>query len=321
MSVHVRGTGFQINVSHNGQRVRKMFDTYDEAAIGELQTRKAMKEGKPLPFAAENGTWTLKEAYKKVWQTYWADIEHKLWQARHMDKVIQFFGEDTLVTAITSEKVSEFVITLKAKGLANSTINHSLQSVRKVMKYCEINGKIEKKPVIQSLRLNNARNRYLYQDECTRLRQHSKGDLHDAIVLSLLTGVRVGELWRIRFRDVQKGFVYIAKSKNGDARSIPAHTQVMQIVERRREGNLDSSFLFTSHNIVRVPWDKLRYSLDLQDVVWHTLRHTFASHLIQSGVDVSVVKELMGHRRIETTMRYAKLAPKNFASAINQLEI
>jgi site-specific recombinase XerD len=95
----------------------------------------------------------------------------------------------------------------------------------------------------------------------------------------------------------------------------------MAIVERRREGNLDSGFLFTSHNIVRVPWDKLRYSLDLQDVVWHTLRHTFASHLIQAGVDVSVVKELMGHRRIETTMRYAKLAPKNFASAINTLEI
>jgi site-specific recombinase XerD len=323
MSVQARGTGFQMNVSHKGQRVRRMFDTYEDAVMCELQTKKAMKAGKPLPFESKSvhSTWTLKEAYNKVWQTYWSDCSTTQWQGRHMMKVLDYFKPTTLVTSISSAQVAEFVIMLKGKGLANSTINHSLQSLRKVMKYCEQNGKVEKIPVIQSLRLKNARTRYLFQEECTLLRQHSHGDLHDGIVLSLLTGVRAGELFRLRFRDVSKGFVYIEKTKNGDSRSIPAHPDVLKIVERRSRGRLDSDLIFTNTKMTRDKWLMVRNRLGLTDVVWHTLRHTFASHLIQSGVDVSVVKELMGHRRIETTMRYAKLAPKNFASAINALDI
>ena len=323
MSVQARGTGFQMNVSHKGQRVRRMFDTYEEAIVKAMQTKKAMREGKPLPFESQSKcyTWTLKEAYNKVWHTYWSDCSTTQWQARHMTKVMDYFGAKTLVTAISSEQVAEFVIKLRGKGLANSTINHSLQSLRKVMRFCEQNGKVTKIPVIQSLRLKNARTRYLFQEECIQLREAAYGDLYDGIVLSLLTGVRAGEMFRLRFRDVSKGFVYIEKTKNGDPRSIPAHSDVLEIVERRSKGKLDSDFIFTNHNMVRDNWLMVRNKLGWDDVVWHTLRHTFASHLIQSGVDVSIVKELMGHRRIETTMRYAKLAPKNFASAINSLDI
>ena len=51
----------------------------------------------------------------------------------------------------------------------------------------------------------------------------------------------------------------------------------------------------------------------------HTLRHTFASHLVMSGVDLPTVSKLMGHSDIETTMIYAHLAPEHLADAVNKL--
>jgi site-specific recombinase XerD len=51
----------------------------------------------------------------------------------------------------------------------------------------------------------------------------------------------------------------------------------------------------------------------------HTLRHTFASHLVMSGVDLLTVKKLMGHSDIQTTMIYAYLAPDHLAEAVDKL--
>ena len=63
-----------------------------------------------------------------------------------------------------------------------------------------------------------------------------------------------------------------------------------------------------------------RNILDLNGDVWHTLKHTTASRLVQKGVHLVSVKEIMGHSIIATTMRYAHLAPKNLQDAISVLE-
>jgi integrase len=126
-------------------------------------------------------------------------------------------------------------------------------------------------------------------------------------------------LWRIKFRHFNEGFLYIEKSKNGDPRSIPVHSQVQGIINRRFTGPDD--LMFPDTNVVREPWDKVRETLGWDDVVWHTLRHTFASLLAQGGTDMTVIMGLMGHRNLATTMRYAKLAPKNYREAITTLDV
>jgi integrase len=57
----------------------------------------------------------------------------------------------------------------------------------------------------------------------------------------------------------------------------------------------------------------------IRNFIWHSLRHTFASRLVMAGVDLRTVQELMGHRTITTTMRYAHLAPAHKAEAVERL--
>ena len=67
-------------------------------------------------------------------------------------------------------------------------------------------------------------------------------------------------------------------------------------------------------------WDRIHYILKLDDGVWHVLRNNTASRLVQTGVHLVTVKEIMGNKTITTTMRYGHLQPKNLQDAISVLE-
>jgi site-specific recombinase XerD len=72
----------------------------------------------------------------------------------------------------------------------------------------------------------------------------------------------------------------------------------------------------------RALWENFRRlakKLGIENVSIHTFRHTFASHLIMSGVDLVTVKELLGHKDIATTMRYAHLIPSHKLWAVNRI--
>ena len=61
-------------------------------------------------------------------------------------------------------------------------------------------------------------------------------------------------------------------------------------------------------------------SAGIENFTWHCLRHTFASRLVMAGVDIRTVAELMGHKSLQMTMRYAHLAPQHTAAAVARLD-
>jgi len=81
----------------------------------------------------------------------------------------------------------------------------------------------------------------------------------------------------------------------------------------------DHIFTLKVHQI-RSAWDRMKNTLGLHDLRFHDTRHTFASRLVQRGVPIPEVQELLGHRDIQMTMRYSHLAPQNLRSAIDKLE-
>ena len=110
------------------------------------------------------------------------------------------------------------------------------------------------------------------------------------------------------------------KSVPVDPRLVPCTSRVRNTLEIRSK-TTNKNLLFYFHvNWYRDRFDKIRNILDLKDVVWHTLRHTCASRLVQGRVPLTHVKEWMGHKTITTTMRYAHLAPKHLQVGIDVLE-
>ena len=102
-------------------------------------------------------------------------------------------------------------------------------------------------------------------------------------------------------------------------------SDTLQETLRRIPRRLDSPYVFPGKagkelvNIRRRFQNALREA-GIERFVFHDLRHTFASHLVMAGVDLMTVKEFLGHKRLEMTLRYAHLAPDHKRAAINRLD-
>jgi integrase len=125
--------------------------------------------------------------------------------------------------------------------------------------------------------------------------------------------------------DMKAGVIQILQTKNGERRDIPMTATLWDTLQRHPR-RLGSEYIFpgkTGNGMVdiRKRFNKALQKAGIQGFVFHDLRHTFASHLVMSGVDLMTVKELLGHKRIEMTLRYAHLAPDHKRAAINRLDI
>ena len=154
-------------------------------------------------------------------------------------------------------------------------------------------------------------------------------------LISLYCGCRAGELYSLKANDVNfaTGFLTIRKSKNHNARNIPMPQIVIDMLKQRLESlqitgeapifqDTDGGELYEVPDCYQKIADEL-FNQGIKDrqqrAVFHTLRHTYASWLVMSGVDLYTVKELMGHKTLAMTMRYAHLAPNKFKAAIAAL--
>ncbi len=141
------------------------------------------------------------------------------------------------------------------------------------------------------------------------------------------TGMRLGEAINLRWSDVdlENHIIRIAKSKSKKIRSIPIHADLMERLEnlptcendyvidngRNRPLYTDSWYWKTFNRAAK--------ACDIKPRPIHSLRHTFAAHLVMSGVDIFTVKELLGHSDIKTTTVYLHFSPRHAEAAISKL--
>ena len=90
--------------------------------------------------------------------------------------------------------------------------------------------------------------------------------------------------------------------------------------------HLDSEYVFAGESgepiqCMKKSFTAVLKSARIESFRWHDMRHTFASWLVQSGVDLNIVRELMGHATLQMTMRYAHLAPNNILRAVSALNL
>lgn len=153
--------------------------------------------------------------------------------------------------------------------------------------------------------------------------------LRPIVLVALNTGLRRSELFHLHWKDLDLTAKWLcvdgATAKNGQTRRIPLNTEALTNLQAWRNQSSDSEprvFPGVDGNrLTRVDraWRGLCKRAALQDFRFHDLRHHFASRLVQSGVDLNTVRELLGHADITMVLRYAHLSPDRLATAVEKI--
>ncbi|MDH5670250.1 MAG: site-specific integrase, partial [Nitrospira sp.] len=171
--------------------------------------------------------------------------------------------------------------------------------------------------------------RWLRDDEEERLFHASPPWLQDIMTFALHTGMRQGEILALQWSDVDfyRGTLVVMTSKNRERRTIPLNHVVYDLLSRKRvAGGKDGQVFNTgcgndlkARYLVRT-FTKVRNQAGLTDFRFHDLRHTFASRLVQKGIDLYRVQLLLGHKTGIMTQRYAHHCPESLRDGVRALE-
>jgi len=209
-----------------------------------------------------------------------------------------------------------------------ATINRDLSRLRRMFSLAVEWELLEESPMagVRLLKENNARTRYLSLEESNRLIASCIAPHIRALVtVALHSGMRLGEILNLRWYDLDfaSGFILVRDSKNGESRHVPMDATLSALF-RAYPHRLGTDLVFSSRcggHIVDVRTGFLNSCkrAELTDLHFHDLRHTFASQFVMAGGDLYILKEILGHKSITMTQRYAHLSPAYKAKATDHL--
>ena len=315
--IRPRGNRFQADTLIDGKRVRRGFPT-EAAAIAWLKQVQAGSAGTPNTLAAY---------IDAVFDRLWGDTKRPDASRINCDVLLRYFSPDMLVSEMTTARVEGLVSRMKADGKSNATINRKLSTLSKLLKYAERIEILDKRPHIDFLRESEGRDRVLSDEEEQKLigglRHYGMHDAADLVVFLLDTGCRVSEALKLTYDDVGGGKALFRDTKNGEDRIVPLTSRARSTIAVASSPDQWGPWGNYSIDTFRTHWDRVREHMGLRDdpgFVPHMLRHTCATRLVRGGVDLPRVMRWMGHKNIQTTMRYSHLAPKDLDVALNVLE-
>ncbi|MBF0564028.1 MAG: site-specific integrase [Nitrospirae bacterium] len=315
----------------DGSMIRESANTskFKEAEALLFERKKLIHEGKQPEPVKKIVNYTFKQLADQY--LTWAERQRSFRSKRgFILQLVEAFG-NIPVRRFNTMMLEQFQTERMAKGNKPATVNRLLATIKhmftKAVQWEMVEDFAFKKVrQVKLLQENNRRLRYLPQEECQALLNNCDSHLYPIVVTALNTGCRKAEILSLKWEnvDLKHGFILLDTTKNGERREIPINTtlkSVLQSVKRR----LDVPYVFFDHagksyNDVRRSFNTACRKAGIKDFHFHDLRHTFASHLVMAGVDITSVKELLGHKTLTMTLRYAHLAPSHKVRAVDLLD-
>lgn len=161
---------------------------------------------------------------------------------------------------------------------------------------------------IQLLPENNVRQVYLSRDQAQALISETPDYARAFVGIALYTGMRQGEILALRPEDVEDEVIRVRDSKTGEPRNIPAIGGVRPFL---------SAIPFKLHRrTLYKGFERAREAIGMPHLRYHDLRHTTASLMVQAGVDLYRIGEILGHKSQQTTKRYSHLRTEDKRKAL-----
>ena len=323
MGLFKRGSTWYIDFYVNGRRVREKIGPNRKLAETILAKRKIQ--------ATENRYLDIKKknrcTFDQLADQYmeWSKTNKKSWSRdeRSILMLGRWFGGKAL-TAINPLGLERFK-TQRSKEVSPASVNRELACLKHMFSKATEWEMADGNPVkrVKLFREPKGRVKFLSLEQAATLAHECSDELRPIVVTALHTGMRRGEILRLKWEDVDldRRLIYVRDSKNSESREVPIATPLFLILlamEKRSE------FVFVRADgnppiDIRGAYAGALKRAGIKDFTFHDLRHTFASHLVMSGVDLLTVKELMGHKTMEMTLRYAHLSPEHKHDAVETL--
>jgi integrase/recombinase XerD len=252
---------------------------------------------------------------------------------RDIDQYILYLHDINIMNITITNKttVITYLLNLQKKGRATSTISRNLASIRSFYQYLYKNNVINNDPTseLESPKVEKKLPQILSTQEVELLLDQPKcldlKGIRDKAMLELLyaTGIRVSELISLNIDDIDLEHSYIKCNKGSRERTIPIGTisisALREYLNKSRKlllQDINDDALFVNVNGRRLTrqgfWKIIKHYKNQanisKDITPHTLRHSFAAHLLENGADLRSIQEMLGHSDISSTQIYAQLA-------------
>ena len=251
---------------------------------------------------------------------------------RDLEKFAAFLDAQAVVdlTDVNETTMNAYILMMEQKQFATSTISRNIAALKSFFDYLERYENHQGNPAarLKAPKIEKKAPEVLTVAEVTRLLEQPAGrnnkELRDKAMLELMyaTGIRVSELVSLTIDDINVQAGYIRCSERGRERIIPigsvARISLRQYLKQARPAMISddsSAILFPNYSGQPMSrqgcWKILKqYAAKAgieSDITPHTLRHSFAAHLLENGADLRSVQEMLGHSDISTTQIYLKM--------------
>lgn len=251
---------------------------------------------------------------------------------RDLNKLANYLQEQEIVdvTKVNATNLNAYVLYLEKNKFSTATISRNIASIKAFYHYLRKEGMVREDiaEILKAPKIEKKIPEVLSTGEVIKLLEQPSGDtpkeLRDRAMLELLyaTGIRVTELISLQLADVNLQMGYIICKDESKERIIPFGNQakmaLMNYLENSRSvmvNDMDSKILFAncSGNMMSRQgfWKLIKFYAKkagiMEDITPHTLRHSFAAHLVENGADLRSIQEMLGHSDISTTQIYANM--------------
>ena len=307
-----RNNVYYLDYYEGDKRIRKTTNesSYDAAKKIALKIATKIAEARPVDKTRDN----LGQALAKI-DSGLAGIKG------NKDSLLSFFGPTQVLSEISQDQVDRYRAAIKQQSdiyKAPSTRNKKLMALSTVLKQNRIKTDLE----FPLEREDNAR-QFIFDDEqIEQIINYFDRDsyMKDLFIYLLDTGCRLSEALRLSKDDIRldANLITIWVTKTKEPRSVPITKKVREILDRRPEGFINGYVKDT----VQRKFKRCKDAIGLpEDAVLYSCRHTYATKMLERGVDIQLLAKILGHSSLAMTSRYSKVTDVRLMDALAKFDV
>ena len=251
---------------------------------------------------------------------------------RNTFKPLSAFFEGYTLAKITPQSISQYKGHRRGQGIKVGTVAKELELLRAALNVAMREWEWIDVSPFSKVRIEQSKNhiyRWLTAEEEALLIPECTDWVKEIVIFALNTGMRQDEILSLKWQDIDlsRKVLLVVKSKNGEQRTLPLNQAAIGVLRSKGKVRHISGLIFPSEAGTKINPGNLRRGFyaarkrsGIDHVRFHDLRHTFATRLVQRGVDLYVVKELLGHKSLKMTMRYAHHYPESLRHGVDVLD-